>query len=113
MNFPFLSLAGAGLFALTLGACSQAPTKAAQAPGEPVKSGISEEARMALAQAEADVRMARSKFALWTTAETALKQAQEAAKVGDSATVLKQSAYASSQAQAGLAQLSYPSTEQK
>lgn len=113
MKFPFLSLAAAGLFALTLGACSQAPTKAAEAPKEPAKPGISEEAQKALTQAEADVKTAKSKFALWTTAETALKQAQEAAKAGDSAAVLKQSAYASSQVQAGLAQLTYPSTEQK
>jgi hypothetical protein len=113
MKFPFLSLAAAGLFALTLGACSQAPTKAAEAPKEPTKPGISEEAQKALTQAEADVKTAKAKFALWTTAETGLKQAQEAAKAGDSASVIKQAAFVSDQVKSGLAQLSYPSTEQK
>jgi hypothetical protein len=67
----------------------------------------------ALEQAEADVKTAKAKFALWTTAETGLKQAQEAAKAGDSASVIKQAAFVSDQVKSGLAQLSYPSTEQK
>ena len=114
MKYPLSTLLGAGLFAFALSACSEMPpAKSAEAPKEPAKPTISEEAQKALTQAEADVKTAKSKFALWTTAETALKQAQEAAKAGDSAAVLKQSAYASSQVQGGLAQLTYPSTEQK
>lgn len=113
MNFKLATIAAAGLFALALSACSQTPTKTAEAPKEPEKPTISAEAQKALDQAEADVKSAKAKFALWTTAETALKQAQEAAKAGDSAGVIKQSAFVSEQVKGGLAQLSYPSTEQK
>lgn len=113
MNFKLATVATAGLFALALSACSQTPTKAAEAPKEPAKPTISAEAQKALDQAEAEVKTAKAKFALWTTAETGLKQAQEAAKAGDSAAVIKQAAFVSEQVKGGLAQLSYPSTEQK
>jgi murein lipoprotein len=74
---------------------------------------ISEAAQQALSQAEADVKNAKAKFALWTTAEAALAEAQEAAKTGDSAAVLKHAKYASSQAALGIGQLAYPTTELK
>ena len=80
----------------------------AAAPAQPV---LSEAATQALAKAVADVKMAKAKFALWTTAEKALKDAQEAAKTGDSDKVLKAAAIVSSQVKAGLEQLNYPSTE--
>lgn len=121
MNFKLASVAVA-LFAVALSACSQTPATTSEAPkpaataaapAAPAAPTISEEAQKALSQAEADVKMAKSKFALWTTAETALKQAQEAAKAGDSASVLKQAKKASEQVQGGLAQLTYASTEQK
>ena len=69
---------------------------------------ISAEAQAALKQAQADAKMAKSKNALWTTAEDSLKAAEEAAKNGDSATVIKQSAQASDHVRKGMAQLDYP-----
>lgn len=113
MKFKFATVVSAGLLTLVLSACGQTPIKAAESPKEPAKPTISAEAQKALEQAEADVKTAKAKFALWTTAETGLKQAQEAAKAGDSASVIKQAAFVSDQVKSGLAQLSYPSTEQK
>lgn len=75
---------------------------------EPAKAAISAEAQAALTAAQADVKNAKSKNALWTTAEGALKAAEEAATKGDSAAVLKQAKLASDQVQKGLAQLGYP-----
>lgn len=113
MKFKLVTVAAAGLFSFALTACSQTPTTMSDAPKEPTQPMISDAAKQALAQAEADVKMAKSKFALWITAEKALTQAQEAAKAGDSASVIKQAAFVSDQVKGGIAQLSYPSTEQK
>ncbi|MBI5330282.1 MAG: hypothetical protein HZB71_06680 [Betaproteobacteria bacterium] len=104
------------LLVASVSGCATAPqaeTKAAApaAPAKPAVPALSEAAVKALAQAEADVKMAKAKFALWTTAQNALKAAQEAAKAGDSAKVLKEAAFASDQVKGGLEQLNYPSTE--
>ena len=98
-------------FALT--ACSSAPTAPAEAPKAVATPALSEAAQQALAKAEADVKDAKAKFALWTTAESALKAAQEAAKAGESDIVIKQAKFVSEQVERGLAQLAYPSTEPK
>lgn len=92
----------------------QAETKAAApAPAAaPAKPALSAEASAVLAKAEADVKMAKSKFALWSTAQKALENAQAAAKEGDSAKVLKEAAIASSQVKLGIAQIDYPLTNQ-
>lgn len=82
----------------------QPPAKAA----EPAKATISAEAQAALTAAQADVKAAKAQNALWTTAESALKAAEEAAATGDSATVLKQAKLASDHVKKGLAQLNYP-----
>jgi hypothetical protein len=113
MQHKLATLALIGLSAFTLSACSSAPAKSAAAPMEPAKPALSEAAQQALAQAEADVKAAKAKFALWTTAESALKSAQEAAKEGNSDAVIKNAKFASSQSALGLGQLSYPSTEPK
>ncbi|MDP2785810.1 MAG: hypothetical protein Q8O38_14655 [Sulfurimicrobium sp.] len=117
MNSKIFSAAAASLIALFMIGCSATPTKSAETPKAPAAAvaapTISEEAQKALTQAEADVKAAKSKFALWTTAETALKAAQEAAKAGDSAGVISQAKYVSGQVKQGLAQISYPTTEQK
>lgn len=81
-----------------------APTKSAEA----AKPALSAEAQAALTAAQADVKAAKAKNALWTTAEDALKEAESAAEKGDSAAVIKASALASSQVSKGLAQLNYP-----
>ena len=79
-----------------------APTAKAATPS------ISAEAQAALKQAQADVKMAKSKNALWTTAADSLKDAEAAAKKGDSAKVIKESAEASDHVRKGMAQLNYP-----
>jgi len=114
MNSKIVSAAAVSLIALVMAGCSAAPTKTAEAPKAAAAAPtISEEAQKTLAQAEADVKLAKSKFALWTTADSAFKAAQEAAKTGDSAGVIKQAKYVSSQVKQGIAQLDYPTTEQK
>ena len=69
------------------------------------------EAQTELSAAQADVKAARAKNALWTTAESALKAAEEAAEKNDIATVRKESAQASDQARKGMAQLKYPTVK--
>ncbi len=119
MNQKFATLVFAGLTAFALSACSSTPAKADKAAAAPAaaqeaaKPMLSEAAQQALAKAEADVKLAKSHFALWTTAENAMKSAQEAAKAGDSAAVIKQAKFVSDQVTRGIAQLSYPSTELK
>jgi murein lipoprotein len=78
------------------------------AGAQPAKATISAEAQAALSAAQADVKAAKAKNALWTTADSALKAAEAAAGKGDSATVLKDAKFASDQANKGLAQLNYP-----
>lgn len=113
MKIKFAPLAATVLAGFALTACSQTPTKTAEVPRDSAKPSISAEAQKALDQAEVDIETAREKFALWTSAETALKQAREAAQAGDSAAVIKLADFVAIQVKGGLAQLSYPSTEQK
>lgn len=80
------------------------PTKAA----EPAKVSISAEAQAALDAAKAEAKDARAKNALWTTADSALKNADAAAAKGDSDTVMQQAKLARDHIQKGLAQLNYP-----
>lgn len=103
MSKVLLALTSAALIALSGCASQQAgqTTSASQA-------AISADAQSALAAAQADVKEAKAKNALWTTADNALKAAEAAAAKGDSPTVLKQAKLASDQAKKGLAQLSYP-----
>ena len=102
---------------LLLGGCQSSgmekPDSSAAAPptAEAAKPALSEEARQALAKAEADVKEAKNQKALWTTAQDALKKAQEAAAKGDSAATLKFSKSASELARLAIAQKSYPLTK--
>lgn len=82
----------------------KAEVKAVAAP----KPSLSADATAALAKAEADVKAAKAKNALWTTANAALDQAKTAATKFDSAAVLKFSKTASEHAQLGLDQTKYP-----
>lgn len=117
MQFKKLTFALTGLLAMFLSACGTAQTQAT--PAEPVKAAepaapaLSPEAKAALAAAEADWKTAKSKFALWTTTDKAYKDAQDAAKHGDSAAVLKLSKRVSDTVKIALEQLNYPSTEMK
>jgi len=104
------------LLALTsvtlLGLSGCADMKTSQPTSQPAaaaaKPALSAEAQAALTAAQAAVKDAKAKNALWTTAESALKAAEDAATKGDSATVLKQAKLASDHVQKGLAQLNYP-----
>jgi murein lipoprotein len=96
-----IALAAAGVLAVA--GCQSAPTTTAAAAPT-----ISDEAKAALAKAEADTKAADAKKALWTTAQDALKAAQEAAKKGDSAAVLKNAKLASDHSKMGLDQKAYP-----
>jgi len=90
-----------------------ASTESTQAVNQTTAASITPEAQALLIQAETDVSDARSKFALWTTAESALQAARESAAVGDSAGVIRHATFASSQVKLGLEQLKLPSTELK
>lgn len=102
------NLIASSLLALLVAGCATAPEPQADAAPAAAQTGLSAEASAALAQARADVKEAKTKEALWTTAADALEDAEKAAEKGDSATVMKASARASDQAKLGLAQLSYP-----
>ncbi len=115
MRNPLITIITFGL--LLLGGCQSNGTAKPDSPAaatpaaEAAKPALSEEARQALAKAEADVKEAKTQKALWTTAEDTLKKAQEAAAKGDNAATLKFSKTASEQARLGLMQKSYPLTK--
>lgn len=105
MSKLLLALTSAAL--LGLSGCADMQTKATEKPAES-KPTISAEARAELTAAQADVKEAKSKNALWTTAADALKAAEAAAEKGDSATVLSKAKLARDHVKKGLAQLDYP-----
>ncbi len=102
MSKVLLALTSAALLGLSGCADMQSMKTADSAPA------ISAEAQSALNKAKADVKMAKSKDALWSTAADSLKDAEEAAKKGDSAKVLKESKEASDHVRLGIEQLKYP-----
>ncbi len=83
--------------------------RAAESSSKPI---LSAEATEALARAESGVALATAKKALWTTAASALAQAQEAAKQQDNTAVMKYAAVATEQASLGMAQVDGPLTSQ-
>ena len=98
---------------LILGGCEgtvPAREEEAPAPKAEVKPSLTDEAKAALAQAQADVKEAKAKKALWTTAEDALKKAESAAAEFDNQAVIKNAKTASEQAKLGIAQTKYPLT---
>lgn len=105
MRKILLALTAASL--MTLGGCATQTTTAPKA-AEAAKPTISAEAQSALDAAKAAVKEAKSKGGLWTTAENALKAAEEAAGKGDSAGVIKNAKTASEHAKLGMEQLKYP-----
>jgi uncharacterized lipoprotein NlpE involved in copper resistance len=108
MSKALLALTSAALLALSLPGCANtAETKMDSKPAASA-SAISSEAQAALSAAQADFKAAKSKNEAWTTAQIALDAAEEAAKKGDSATVLKQAAFSSSQSKLSLQQANYP-----
>ena len=93
-------IAAAMVGMLSLGGCQTAPP--------PAKVALNDEAQIALAWAESDVKAAQSQGALWTTADSALKAAKEAAAKGDSAAVIKSAKTASTHAKLGIEQKKLP-----
>jgi len=67
-----------------------------------------ESARLALAEAQSEVRAAADHRALWTTAVSALKTAQNAFERGDYAAATRAAHAAVDQARRGTAQTQYP-----
>lgn len=104
MTKVLLALTSAALIALSGCATQQAqPAKSADAKPE-----LTAEAKAALAAAETAHKDANAKFALWTTADDAMKAAKAAAEKGDSETVIRQAKVVQDQTQKGVAQLNYP-----
>lgn len=101
------------LFALTAASLLALSGCATQEPAKPAAPAISDAAKAALASAQAVVKDAKAKNGLWTTAESALKAAEEAEKKGDSAAVIKNAETAKHQAEGGLKQLNYPTLQLK
>ncbi len=106
---PF-PLAIASLLALFAAGCSSAPSRQAAAPVTPT---LSAEAKAALAEADVAVKDARAHYTLWVPAETAYQKALEAAKAGDSVTVLKETKTVMELNKLAAAQANYKSTETK
>jgi murein lipoprotein len=117
MTKVLLALTSAALLAMT--GCASTDKAAADAAksAEAAKQAVSDgaakvaltaEAAAELVAAELDVKKARNTFSLWTTADSALKAAEEAAKKGDSATVLKQAKLAREHVRLALEQNNYP-----
>jgi flagellar basal body L-ring protein FlgH len=107
MSKVLLALTSVALLGLS-GCADTAKKEMADSKPAASASAISPEAQAALSAAQADVKNVKSKNALWTTSDGALKAAEEAAAKGDSATVLKEAKWASDQAKLSLNQLNYP-----
>jgi hypothetical protein len=74
-------------------------------------SGLAEEAKALLAQAETDVQRARAKRALWLKAWQDLLAARQAVASKDHGTAIRHAKRASELAQLGLEQLAYPAVK--
>jgi len=101
MRKALLALTAASL--LTIGGC--AAERQAANPSAPT---ISAAAQSSLAAAQAAVKEAKARNALWTTAEDALKAAEAAEKKGDSAAVISNAQKAQDHARMGIRQTGYP-----
>lgn len=101
------------LFALTAASLLALSGCATQEPAQSAAPTISDSAKSALTAAQAAVKEAKAKNALWTTAEDALKAAEEAEKKGDSAAVLSNAQKAQDHAKMGIQQTTYPVAQVK
>lgn len=110
MRQILISLTAISLLALT-GCATESKKNAAMA--QPTTPTISADAKAALDKAEAGVKEAKDKYALWTTAESAIKAAEDAAAKGDSDGVLKNSKTAEEQTKLGLIQAKLPPLQLK
>lgn len=113
MQIRFPAIVLAILAALVLSACGNVPSRDTAPAAEAGAALLTPEARQALAAAEADWQKAKAEFALWTTADKAFKDAQEAAGAGNSAAVLRLAKQVSALVALAMEQKHYPSTEMK
>ena len=118
MRHILTTLTAASVLALT--GCANQPANTSSAPSAaptqtqaPAQPAISAEARAALSSAQVAVKEAQAKYALWTTAESAIKTAEDAAKAGDSDAVIKNAKFAEQQARLGLEQAKVRALEMK
>jgi hypothetical protein len=107
MSKVLLALTSVALLGLS-GCADTAKKDMADSKPAASATAISAEAQAALTTAQADVKNVKSKNVEWTTSDGALKAAEEAAKKGDSATVVQQAKWASDQAKLALGQMKYP-----
>lgn len=113
MNKLLIALSSAALLILS-GCEGTVPAREeAPAPKAEVKPSLTDEAKAALAKAQADVKEAKAKKALWSTAVDALKKAESAAEEFDSQAVIKYAKTASDHAKMGIEQTKYPMTNIK
>jgi murein lipoprotein len=101
------------LFALTAASLLALSGCATQEAAKSAAPTISDSAKSALSAAEAAVKEAKAKNALWTTADDALKAAKAAADKGDSAAVISNAQKAQDHAKMGLQQSTYPVAQVK
>jgi hypothetical protein len=109
------------LFGLVVAGCVASPPPVVETPAtaqKPVaiapardETGVAEEAKALLAQAETDVQRARAKRALWLKAWEDLLAARQAVAVKDHGTAIRHAKRASELAQLGLEQLAYPAVK--
>jgi hypothetical protein len=107
-----------GAFAAGCAAPAPPAVNEPAAPSQPVavapvrdESGLAEEAKALLAQAETDVQRARAKRALWLKAWEDLLAARQAVAARDPGTAIRHAKRASELAQLGLEQLAYPAVK--
>lgn len=110
MTKVLLALTSAAVLALAGCATAETASKpAAEAKAaEPAKPTISAEAAAELKAAQDEAKAAKAGFYLWTTADNALKAAEEAAAKGDSATVMKQAKTVRAHVKLAKEQMNYP-----
>jgi len=110
MRQILISLTAVSLLALA--GCATESKKSVETT-QPAAPAISADAKAALDKAETAVKEAKAKYALWTTAESAITAAEEAAAKGDSESVMKNAKTAEEQAHLGLEQAKMPPLQLK
>jgi hypothetical protein len=113
MRHIVVTLTAVSLLAVTGCASQQAEKTMTSSTSPTAAPAISAGAQAELAAAQAAVDEAKAHYALWTTAESAMKAAEEAATKGDSDGVIKNAKMAEDLANLGLQQAKLPPLELK
>jgi hypothetical protein len=109
------------VFGVVVVGCTTPSPQSVEAPATPPaavvatppkdETGLAEEAKALLAQAETDVQRARARHALWSRAWEDLLSARKAVAAGNSGDGIRYAKQASELAQLGLEQLAYPAVK--